>query len=71
ICKLNFSPTCPIDADALQPVRIVMLIGGTPNDQPTYLGLLGKILMSVKSVERKDRVFSAMTPAEIAGILTH
>ena len=58
------------DAPDQRPVRIVMLIGGTQNDQPTYLGLLGKILMSVKSVDRKERIFSAMRPAEIASILT-
>ncbi len=58
------------DAPDQKPVRIVFLIGGPDNDQKAYLGLLGKILKTVKNADRKECLFRSGSTAEIASILT-
>ncbi|MEI6438432.1 MAG: hypothetical protein WCO69_06770, partial [Candidatus Omnitrophota bacterium] len=39
ICKLNFSPTCPIDADALQKVAYMLALFIIFYSAPLLLGL--------------------------------
>jgi len=61
-----------IDWDAIdqQPVRLVFLIGGPVNDQQTYLQILSKIVLVIKSQKLRENLLAAQDPAEVMTVLS-
>jgi len=52
-----------------QPVRIVFMVAGRPDQQSKYVRLLAVLSRIVKETENRERLLAAATPEDVYGII--
>lgn len=64
---VNQQPLEDYDAIDNQPVQIVFLVAGRPDQQSNYVRLLASLSHVVKDQERREAILAAETPVDIYG----